>query len=53
MGWHFGGGTSYSLGGEAAIFVEVTFMNTFLDMTTVSRDMITSKNLALRVGVLF
>jgi len=53
MGWHFGGGTSYSLGGDAAIFAEISFMNTFLDITATANDMITSKNLALRIGIVF
>lgn len=51
MGWFFGGGASYSLGGNAAIFAGINFMSTFIDMT--SRDFITSRNLSLRIGVLF
>ena len=53
MGWHFGIGTSYSLGGEAAICVGLKFMNTFIDMTPRASDNITSKNLFLCIGVLF
>jgi len=51
IGWHFGGGTTYSLGGEAAIFAGLSFMSTF--SSTLSRDVITSRNLSLRIGVLF
>ena len=52
-GWFFGGGGSYSLGGDAAFFVGISFMSTFFDTTTMSRDVITSRNLSLSVGVLF
>ena len=53
LGWHIGGGVAYHLGGDASIFGGVALMNTFTDMTTPSRDMITSKNLVLRIGVMF
>jgi len=53
MGWHFGGGASYSLGGAASVFGGISFMNTFLDMTASSRDKITSHNISFRIGVLF
>ena len=53
LGWHFGGKAAYSLGGEAAIFGGLSFMNTFLDITTPTYDKITSKNLMLQLGVLF
>ena len=53
LGWHFGGGASYSLGGDAAIFGGLAFMSTFTDLTAPEHDMITSKNIIFRIGVLF
>ena len=53
IGWHFGLGGQYSLGGETAIFVGLTFMNTFADITKPAHDKITSNNLMLRIGVVF
>jgi len=53
MGWHFGGLIAYSLGGDAEIFFGASFLNTFLDITMPSRDMITSRNLVLRFGMFF
>jgi len=53
MGWHFGGGAAYSLGGEASIFGGLSFMNTFVDITAPTHDKITSRNLMLRIGVMF
>ena len=53
MGWHFGGIAAYSLGGEAAVYGGLAFMNTFTDITQHSRDKISSGNVMLRIGVLF
>jgi len=53
LGWHFGGAASYHLGGEAAIYGGLSFMDTFTDITTPARDMITSQNLFLRIGFMF
>ena len=53
LGVHFGGGAQYSLGGDASIFVGLSFMNTFFDITKRSRDRITSNNLVIRIGVMF
>jgi len=53
MGWHFGGKASYSLGGAAAIFAGVSYMHTFLDMTSAAGGKITSNNISIRLGVLF
>jgi len=53
IGWHFGLGGQYSLGGETAIFTGLTFMNTFTDITKPAHDKITSNNLLFRIGVLF
>ena len=53
MGIHFGGGAQYSLGGNTALFVGLSFMNTFMDMTKRTHDRITSNNLVFRIGVMF
>ena len=57
LGWRFGGLAAYSLGGDAAIFGGLSFMNSFIDMTKSGGQhtpgKITSKNLMLRVGVMF
>ena len=53
LGCHFGGGAQYSLGGDASIFVGLSFMNTIMDMTKQSHDKITSNNLVVRLGVMF
>ena len=53
LGWHFGGVASYHLGGDAFLYGGLTFMNTFTDITVPQHDMITSKNLVLRIGVMF
>ena len=53
MGWHFGFGTQYSLGQEAAIFGGLSFMNIFTDMTKSSPDKITSGNLMFKIGMMF
>ena len=53
MGWHFGGGAQYSLGGELALFFGLSFMNTFVDMTKPMHDHISSYNLFFRLGVMF
>ncbi|MDR1155492.1 MAG: PorT family protein [Bacteroidales bacterium] len=53
LGWHFGVGAQYSLGGEAAIFGGLSFMNTFMDITKPQHDRITSNNLVFRIGVMF
>jgi hypothetical protein len=53
VGWHFGGGVQYSLGGDTSVFGGLSYMNTFMDMTKPSHEKITSNNLMLRIGVLF
>ena len=53
IGWHFGLGGQYSLGGETAIFAGLSFLNTFADITKPAHDRITSNNLLLRIGVVF
>ena len=53
LGWHFGAGAQYSLGGDLALIGGLSFMNTFADITQPSHDKITSNNLVLRIGILF
>ena len=53
LGWHFGAGAQYSLGGEVAFFGGLTFMNTFTDITRPAHDGITSNNLSFCIGVMF
>jgi len=53
MGWHFGVGTQYSLGGDASFFFGLSLMNTFVDMTQPMHDRITSNNLFFRFGIMF
>lgn len=55
MGYHFGGGVQYSIGGNTAIVLGITFTNGFLDVTKDKNDnsKITSSSLALRLGLLF
>ena len=54
LGWHFGGGAIYSLGGEASVFGGLSFMNTFTDITKPEHNSkITSNNLFLCIGVMF
>ena len=53
LGWHFGAGAQYSLGGELAVFGGLQYMNTFVDITKPAHDKITSNNLFLRIGIMF
>ena len=53
LGWHFGIGAQYSLGGEVAVFGGLSFMNTFVDITKSAHDEITSNNLLFRIGIMF
>ena len=52
-GWHFGGGISYSLGGETAIFFGLSYMNTFGNMVESEDYTITSRNLSLNIVLMF
>jgi len=53
MGYHFGGGIEYSLGGNTAIAVGLIFKNGFTDVTKLSADKVTLNTLSLRIGVMF
>ncbi|MDR1172174.1 MAG: PorT family protein [Bacteroidales bacterium] len=53
LGWHFSTGAQYSLGGEAALFGGLSFMNTFVDIAKPAHGKITSNNLIFRIGIVF
>jgi opacity protein-like surface antigen len=53
LGYHFGLGTEYSLGGNTAVILGLTYTNGFLDITANKSDKITLSGIALRVGLLF
>jgi len=54
VGWHFGGLAAYSLGGEAALFGGLSFLNTFTDMFKIGAvRKTTSGNIMLRIGIMF
>jgi hypothetical protein len=53
MGYYFGGGIEYSLGGTTAIVVGLTYRNGFLDVTSDENNKVTSENVSLRLGILF
>jgi hypothetical protein len=53
LGYFIGAGTEYSIGGNAAIVVGLTYTNGFIDITDGGDSKVTLGNLAIRVGVLF
>jgi Outer membrane protein beta-barrel domain len=53
MGYFFGVGAEYSLGGSAALIFGITYSNGFLDITSSSSDKITSSTVAIRLGMMF
>lgn len=53
MGYFFGVGAEYSLGGSAALVFGITYSNGFVDITSGSSDKITSSTIALRLGMMF
>lgn len=53
MGYHIGGGAQYSIGGNTAIILGITFTNGFIDVTNNDNSKITTSSLALRLGLLF
>ena len=53
LGWHFGAGTQYSLGGDVELFGGLSFRNTFVDITRPAHDKITSRNLVFCIGIMF
>ncbi|PLX11265.1 MAG: PorT family protein [Marinilabiliales bacterium] len=53
LGYFIGAGTEYSIGGNAALVVGLTYTNGFIDITDGGDSKVTLGNLAIRVGVLF
>ncbi len=52
VGYHFGGGMEYSLGGQTAVTVGIIYTNGFVDLTTSSYK-VTTRTLSVRIGMLF
>ncbi|MFO8236510.1 MAG: porin family protein [Bacteroidales bacterium] len=53
IGYYFGGGVEYSLGGSTALVAGLTYRNGFIDVTKEKRNKVTTGNFSLRVGILF
>jgi opacity protein-like surface antigen len=53
MGYHFGAGAEYSLGGNTAVVFGITYSNGFSDITKNTNDKITTSSFAIRLGLLF
>ena len=53
LGYYIGAGVEYSIGGNSAIVLGLTYTNGFIDITTESDNKITLSNLAIRIGILF
>lgn len=52
LGYYIGAGLEYSIGGNSAIVVALTYTNGFIDITD-DKDKVTLSNMALRIGILF
>ncbi len=53
LGYYIGAGAEYSIGGNAAIVVGLTYTNGFVDITDGNDSKVTLSNVAIRLGVLF
>ena len=53
LGYYIGLGTEYSIGGNTAIVLGLTYTNGFVDITTDSNNKVTNSNVAIRIGILF
>ncbi len=53
LGYYIGLGTEYSIGGNTAIVLGITYNNGFVDITTDSNNKVTNSNFAVRIGILF
>jgi opacity protein-like surface antigen len=53
LGYHFGGGVEYALGGNASIFVGIIYTNGFTNVTSGNDDKVTLDNFALKLGIMF
>lgn len=52
LGYYIGAGAEYSIGGNSAIILGLTYTNGFIDITT-DTDRVTLSNFAIRIGILF
>lgn len=53
LGYYIGAGVEYSIGGNSAIVLGLTYTNGFVDITSDSNNKVTNSNFAIRIGVLF
>ena len=53
LGYYIGAGVEYSIGGNSAIILGLTYTNGFIDITTDNDNKITLSNFAIRIGILF
>ncbi|MFC2152719.1 porin family protein, partial [Bacteroidota bacterium] len=53
LGYFIGAGLEYSIGGNSAIVVGLTYTNGFIDITDGNDSKVTLGNVAIRIGVLF
>ncbi|MGM0497535.1 MAG: porin family protein [Bacteroidota bacterium] len=53
LGYYFGGGIEYSIGGSTALVGGITYKNGFTDITKNNSNKVTSGNVSLRLGILF
>ncbi len=53
LGYYIGAGAEYSIGGNTAIVVGLTYTNGFIDITDGEDSKVTLSNIAIRLGVLF
>lgn len=53
LGYFIGAGVEYSIGGNAAVVLGLTYTNGFVDITDGEDSKVTLSNFAIRVGILF
>lgn len=53
LGYYIGAGIEYSIGGNSAIVLGLTYTNGFIDITPDTDNKATLSNLAIRIGILF
>jgi opacity protein-like surface antigen len=53
LGYFIGAGVEYSIGGNAAIALGLTYTNGFIDITDGGDSKVTLSDFAIRIGVLF
>jgi hypothetical protein len=53
LGYFIGAGAEYSIGGNAAVVLGLTYTNGFIDITDGNDSKVTLSNFAIRIGILF